>query len=94
MLKLDSLLAEGKCDGGQLVTLPPQQLKIFRRNNSALNKQFQPVTGFFGLSTRVAAFRDELRFVPTAMGFPVVRADGCSRPEQLLSEQLGFRRLR
>ena len=39
----------------------------------------------FQFPKRVAAFRDELGFAPSAMGFPIVRSDRSSRAEQLFS---------
>ena len=43
---------------------------------------------------RVAAFCDERGVAPSAMGFAIVRPDGCSRAKQLLSQRLSLRRFR
>ena len=46
----------------------------------------------FHLPQRVAAFCDEPGFAPPAMGFPVIRSDGCSRAEHLFAQHLSFGR--
>jgi len=65
-------------NGGQFVALGTKGLQFGRWHDLSIDEEFQPIGGFFQFSKRVAAFRDELGFAPSAMSFPIVRADGCS----------------
>ena len=81
-------------DGGQFVAFGTERLQLRCGNDFSIDEEFQPIRGFLRFPQRVAAFGDELGFAPSAMGFPVVRSDGCSRAEQLLAQHLSLRRFR
>ena len=78
-------------DGGQFVALGTKRLQFGRWHDLSIDEEFQPIGGLFQFPKRVAAFGDELGFAPAAMGLPIIRADGCSRAEQLFSQHLSFR---
>jgi len=79
-------------DGGQFVAFGTERLQLRCGNDLSIDEEFQPIGGFFEFPKRVAAFGDELGFAPPAMGFPIIRPDGCSRAEQLFAQHLSFRR--
>ncbi len=81
-------------DGGQFVALGTKGLQLVRWHDFSIDEEFQPIRGFFQLPQQVAAFGDELGFAPSAMSFPIVRPDGCSRAEQLFAQHLSLRRFR
>ena len=81
-------------DGGQFVALGTERLQLGRWHDFSIDEEFQPIRGFLQFPERVAAFGDELGFASSAMGFAVIRPDGCSRAEQLFSQHLSFRRFR
>lgn len=81
-------------DGGQFVALGSQGLQLVRWDNFSIDKQFQPVGGFFQFAQGVAAFCDELGFASSAMRFAVVRPDGGSRAQELFAQHVSFRGFR
>ena len=85
---------DGDEDGGQFVALGTKGLQLGRWHDLSIDKQFQLIRGFFQFPKRVAAFGDELGFVPSAMGFSIVRPNGGSRAEELFAQHLSLRRFR
>ena len=78
----------------QFVALGSQGLQLRCGYDFSIDEQLQPVGGFLQFPKRVAAFCNELGFAASAMGFAVVRPDGCSRAQQLFAQHLSLRRFR
>lgn len=59
----------------EFVVLLAKSLQFGGRENFPINKQFEPVGGFFKFPQRITDLRDEFRLVASAIGFPVIRTD-------------------
>ena len=64
-------LQNGNENRGQLFALLSQRCGLFHADNPRFHEQFQPVSAFFNLAQRIAAFCDELiRSLPTRSPLP------------------------
>jgi len=64
-------LQNGNENRGQLFALLSQRCELFHADNPRFHEQFQPVSAFFNLAQRIAAFCDELiRSLPTRSPLP------------------------
>ncbi|MGB8464762.1 MAG: hypothetical protein WCE49_07455, partial [Terrimicrobiaceae bacterium] len=77
-------------DGNQLVTFGSQGLQLVGGNQAPIDKEFQPVAGFFEFSKRVPTFGDEFGLAAGAIRFAVVGSHGRSGTEQLFPKHMGF----